>query len=195
MTAAAFEQKLAGHGAPALMGIKPANIITFSIKNEEEGIRLSSLIKDYNEMFCGKDLSFFVLCQCPVSCLVMVYRPSALEKQMKRKEVTAILRKWGYRTDSLEDMLVQLGKKIGNHDTWGFPHEIGLFLGYPVEDVIGFMKHKGKDYLYACYWKVYSDVERAKSWCMQWEAARNKALQAVDSGRTISEILKLEEAA
>ena len=32
-----------------------------------------------------------------------------------------------------------------------FPHEIGLLLGYPVEDVLGFIRYQGKNYLYTGY--------------------------------------------
>lgn len=32
-----------------------------------------------------------------------------------------------------------------------FLHEIGLLLGYPVEDVLGFIRHQGKNYLYTGY--------------------------------------------
>lgn len=39
-----------------------------------------------------------------------------------------------------------------------FPHEMGLLLGYPIEDVVGFMEHSGKEYLYSGYWKVYENV-------------------------------------
>jgi hypothetical protein len=44
-----------------------------------------------------------------------------------------------------------------------FPHEIGLFLGYPVDDVLGFVKNKGQNYKFCGYWKVYGNVEKAKN--------------------------------
>ena len=43
-----------------------------------------------------------------------------------------------------------------------FPHEIGLFLGYPPEDVKGFMRDPLHGYKYIGCWKVYGDVERAR---------------------------------
>ena len=36
-----------------------------------------------------------------------------------------------------------------------FPHEIGLFLGYPLGDVIGFIENAGKNSKCAGCWKVY----------------------------------------
>lgn len=59
----------------------------------------------------------------------------------------------------LEEMLDALQLRL----TCGaFPHEIGLFLGYPPEDVEGFRLHRGRDYKLCGCWKVYSDVEGAR---------------------------------
>lgn len=44
-----------------------------------------------------------------------------------------------------------------------FPHEVGLFLGYPPEDVKGFIDHRANDFKCAGLWKVYGDEEKARS--------------------------------
>ena len=38
----------------------------------------------------------------------------------------------------------------------GFPHEIGLLLGYRQRIMTGFIENNGKNFLYIGYWKVYS---------------------------------------
>lgn len=43
-----------------------------------------------------------------------------------------------------------------------FPHEIGLFLGYPPEDVCGFIENKAEGYKCIGQWKVYGDEAQAK---------------------------------
>ena len=43
-----------------------------------------------------------------------------------------------------------------------FPHEIGLFLGYPPEDVRGFIEEGAAKCKCTGCWKVYGDVERAQ---------------------------------
>ena len=43
-----------------------------------------------------------------------------------------------------------------------FPHEIGLFLGYPAEDVCGFMEHRECDLKCVGCWKVYGDEAAAQ---------------------------------
>lgn len=42
-----------------------------------------------------------------------------------------------------------------------FPHEIGLFLGYPLGDVIGFIENHGQNCLCCGVWKVYTNPEAA----------------------------------
>ena len=41
-----------------------------------------------------------------------------------------------------------------------FPHEIGVFLGYPPEDVKAFIKQNGKGAVLCGYWKVYSNIKK-----------------------------------
>ncbi len=43
-----------------------------------------------------------------------------------------------------------------------FPHEIGVFLGYPLADVIGFIQNRGKNFTACGYWKVYTDPTAAQ---------------------------------
>lgn len=189
MTAATFERQLAQHCSPAISGIKPANIITFPVKEGEKGPGISRLAAGYDRYLKKRDLRFQILCECPGRCLLMVYRPSLLERHLRQPQVREILVREGYDTESLENMVGQLAGRVGRSGSCEFPHEIGLFLGYPVEDVVGFMENRGKNYLYSCYWKVYSDVERAKAWCSQWERVRDGLVKVVDSGVSISEML------
>lgn len=43
-----------------------------------------------------------------------------------------------------------------------FPHEIGLFLGYPPEDVEGFIAHRDDGCKYVGTWRVYGDEVSAR---------------------------------
>ena len=44
-----------------------------------------------------------------------------------------------------------------------FPHEIGLFLSYPPEDVQGFIDHHARDFKLSGLWKVYGDEAYARA--------------------------------
>jgi hypothetical protein len=58
----------------------------------------------------------------------------------------------------------------------GFPHEIGIFLGYPLADVISFMSDVPQKNIACGYWKVYHRPERAERIFAQIRGARNRAL-------------------
>ena len=62
----------------------------------------------------------------------------------------------------------KLEHRIGGHGNgeMPFPHELGLLLGYPAEDVRGFMGIGYKKCLYTGYWKVYEKAEE-RSHCFQ----------------------------
>ena len=64
-----------------------------------------------------------------------VYKRQLLEDM--KKPGTAEFLKWcGYEDTDPEKALIRLSRRLSESDQ--FPHEIGLFLGYPLGDVIGF---------------------------------------------------------
>ena len=71
-----------------------------------------------------------------------------------------------------------------------FPHELGLLLGYPAEDVRGFMGIGHKKCLYTGYWKVYEKPEEKIALFSEYDRAMDLAL-SMAYGR--QNILKLKE--
>ena len=69
-----------------------------------------------------------------------------------------------------------------------FPHEMGVFLGYPLGDVKGFIEHHGKEYLCSGYWKVYQDEQKAKSTFQLYQSVRDAVLQLIMAGSNLYEI-------
>ncbi len=58
----------------------------------------------------------------------------------------------------------------------GFPHEIGMFLGYPVADIRGFIENEGRKYLMIGYWKVYSNLSQARMIFKEYDRAKECAV-------------------
>ena len=71
-----------------------------------------------------------------------------------------------------------------------FPHEIGLLLGYPFEDVIGFIENEGRNYLYSGYWKVYKNKEEKCKLFNLYNQTRLKYLVAKESHIDILKLIK-----
>ena len=72
-----------------------------------------------------------------------------------------------------------------------FPHEMGLLLGYPAEDVKGFVENEGKNFLYSGYWKVYADVEEKRRLFQKFENAKETVIQLLSYGVGIQDILDI----
>ena len=72
-----------------------------------------------------------------------------------------------------------------------FPHEIGLLLGYPAEDVKGFIENQGRRSLYSGYWKVYSNLEECQRICASYDHAREKVIHLMAKGMTVRTIMEM----
>ena len=69
-----------------------------------------------------------------------------------------------------------------------FPHEIGLFLGYPLEDVRGFMENCGRNYRLCGCWKVYGDPEAALRCFARYRKCARLYLQRYTEGHSLSRL-------
>ena len=86
----------------------------------------------------------------------------------------------------IDARIAHLKKRIC--EAQGFPHEIGLFLGYPPEDVEGFMEYGGRNYKLNGYWKVYSDEYRARTLFERYTKCRDAVCRRLMSGYTLGQL-------
>lgn len=100
------------------------------------------------------------LCLREGRALIYMYRPERLEKDLKDSRAEAILKKEHYPEGRPECRLKELSTRLRSSEN--FPHEIGLFLGYPPEDVEGFILNHAKGYKCIGCWKVYGDEQAAR---------------------------------
>ncbi len=179
------EQLLARNCSPVLAGIKPANLV--SADREKLPEQIEQILQQYEQDFSGRGICFRVLCHCERRVLILVYSEKQLQQAQQQPQVASFLHKCGYDLGaSLEERVCQLGEKIRQNGE--FPHEIGLFLGYPLEDVEGFIRHKGQNFLYSGCWKVYHDVERKQQMFARYIQCRNAVCHQLKMGRSLSRL-------
>ena len=158
MGSARFEETVVYHCSPALVGLKSACLISLAA---EQYPGLASMVEGYRAALEGRGIRFELLCRCDRRFLLLVYRPALLERHLARPEVDRLLVQAGYPAEGpLSGRLAYLRRRLTA--AGGFPHEIGLFLGYPPEDVAGFMIHQGKHCKCVGCWKVYGDEAAAR---------------------------------
>jgi len=71
-----------------------------------------------------------------------------------------------------------------------FPHEMGLLLGYPVEDIKGYILNRVENCLYTGYWKVYGNLTEKMILFRQFEKARDVLLELLPDGISIVEVVQ-----
>ena len=66
-----------------------------------------------------------------------------------------------------------------------------IFLGYPLADIQGFIKNKGKNCKCSGYWKVYSDPEECRRIFNKYDHARERVIRLMAGGMTVRHIIAL----
>ena len=165
----AFEKALVYHCSPTLSGLKPANLLSLSKRDYPH---LPELAEEYSLLLSSKGIQLEIVCSCGQRWLLLVFRPQMLAEQLADRRAFALLRQ---------------AKRLSQSE--GFPHEIGLFLGYPLEDVIGFCRHKGEGCKLCGYWKVYGDVESARKSFALFDRCRELLFSHLLSGAPLQELV------
>lgn len=99
-----------------------------------------------------------------------------------------LLRQGGYPVSGMREQINYLKHRLAVQQD--FPHEIGLFLGYPVGDVLAFQRSRGEGCKLCGYWKVYENVEAAKRRFARFDACRAAMTEALHAGKTIIQTLE-----
>lgn len=172
---------LALHCAPILWGLKAANSVTVT-KEEKEAV--CGLLRETEISHC-----FFPLRE--QWGILYLYRPKELEGYIYQPDIRAFLREQGYVEEEMEDMLYRLSWRIRLYGMGkaAFPHEIGVFLEYPLEDVKGFMVHQGAEAACSGYWKVYAPAPEKAERFLAYDKAKELLLKEVLNGKNIEEML------
>lgn len=159
-----FEYELVRYCSPTLTGIKTANLFNTALDFKY----LCENIKKYNELLKPAGIKITIIKRKGKNTLLYVYRTHMLKRDLKKSGVEPFLRKYGYNTECISKTILNLRKRMAAGDE--FPHEIGLFLGYPFEDVVSFIKNKGCNFKCSGCWKVYHNEKKAqKIFCIYKE--------------------------
>ncbi len=141
-----LEKLLALHSSPAICGIKASNLISIDY-NESIYKEIEELNNKYPK------LRFYILKRTNQKVLILIYRKSVFEKIMQNQNNLDFLQNIGYDISSIDIMLNELKIRLKKDN---FPHEIGVFLGYDLDDIKSYISNE--KCIYIGYWKVYSNL-------------------------------------
>lgn len=180
-----MERYLIRHCAPTLASLKTASLFRLSFETETE---LCAQLRAWNRQLCDKGLFLMTLRRSESDALVYVCRKSHLQRDLKQPGVAGLLSQYGYEKTDAGYALVQLKKRLQAESDGGFPHEIGIFLGYPLDDVIGFIENSGKNSKLSGCWKVYCNEQEAKKQFARIQKCRETYARLWKMGRTVRQL-------
>lgn len=179
-----MQRYLIEHCSPTLAGLKTASLFNLSFSTREE---LDQKVLMANEMLNEKGLYCEVMRLRQKSALIYIYRQHQLEMDLSRFESQQVLSQVGYRSAEVKLCLELLKERLCYQEN--FPHEIGLFLGYPIEDVVGFMTYQGKNCKHTGYWKVYGDVLESMRMFSKFKKCKNVYKERFGRGMPIQRLI------
>lgn len=158
-----MEETIIRMAAPTLAGIKTGSLFPYYYQSRRE---LGKEMSRINALLRARGLRLLLLRLTARYALLYLFRPSELEKDLQDRTADELLRCAGYPCSNCGACVRYLLKRF--HSGGEFPHEIGLFLSYPPEDVKGFLTDPAR-YKAVYLWKVYGDEEKAKRLCAEYK--------------------------
>ncbi len=177
------EESIIKYCAPTLAGLKTGNLFSCSYQDRSE---IGSFLKELNHRLGCKGVRFLPLLFREHRALIYAYRPSRLRLDISGREAQQLLLPRGYSTHNCSKCLARLMERLGEEAE--FPHEIGLFLGYPFEDVKGFIENRAARAKCVGFWKVYGDEEKARQLFHQYEDCTRIYEKQWNAGRPLQEL-------
>ena len=175
-----MEEQIIRHCAPTLAGLKAGSMFSMPGQPGESLHCCQQALKPK-----GICMEFLRVSQN--RSLVYLYRPAGLFRDWQAPGVKDFLEGYGYDLSAgMQTQIDHLKARIKQSSC--FPHEIGLFLGYPLKDVQGFIRHRGKNFIYCGCWKVYESCAEERRLFEQFEKCRRIYLRRHMEGFSITRL-------
>ena len=167
--------------SPLFTGLKVSNLLI--VPGEDEA--------DLSEILEGTGIEYAALTELKDRTIFFLYRRERLCRWLEKEENRSFLEDYGFRDCTLDDILhiVSVRYRAYSAGHGAFPHEIGILLGYPVQDVKGFVVNDGRNYLCSGYWKVYGNLSEARKTFRKYELAKETLLRRILEGISIRNII------
>lgn len=176
------EETVIRHCAPTLASIKTGSLFTSAFASRAD---MNAGVISLNRRLRAKGLRVVPLRYREGVGLIYLYRPRRLQADLTGEQAAKLLREAGYSAASPEQCIRHLALRLAENAE--FPHEIGLFLGYPPEDVEGFIHRRGEAKCTGI-WKVYGDVEAAQRTFARYRRCTSAYLQRFWQGWSIERL-------
>lgn len=153
---------------PTVLGIKPSELLNVSLYDQKIWDEFKALFSQQEQ------LGLREIRKVNGRQQVIFYHKLTLDTVLRQKDHHEFLRTFNYPDSySLDSYLNYIVGKIKSST---FPHEIGIFLGYPLKDVMGFMKRIPLMYVETRGWRIYGDKQISTEIHNKYRQARTSHL-------------------
>lgn len=177
------EQLLINHCSPTLAGLKTGNMFPVSI---EPGQDICDELREINRLLREKGVWVIILRKTDKKALLYLYRPDYLDRDLDCPAAREILESKGYICGSAGNCIVRLIRHMSEDNE--FPHEVGLFLGYPPEDVRCFMEDSRQGVKCTGCWKAYGNEEEARKTFTKYRRCTDVYRRELSRGRSLLQL-------
>lgn len=177
------EEMVIRHCSPTLAGLKTGSLFSCRYETEEA---LREDVRAMNRLLVPKGLRVLSLRYREGLALIYLYRPDRLDRDLTAPAAARLLEERGYPCGNADLCVVKLLHQL--RERREFPHEIGLFLGYPPDDVEGFIRWGAQCYKCVGDWKVYGDEMRARRLFAQYKACTRSYQAQWRRGKTVEQL-------
>ncbi|MBR4504991.1 MAG: DUF3793 family protein [Candidatus Methanomethylophilaceae archaeon] len=176
-----LEERVIRHCAPTLAGIKCGSMFRMRASQTE----IMAGLRSMNRILRPFDVMAMALRSESDALLVYVFRPKMLSDVLSNPKVGGYLSEYGYRGMDCAGSLRHLRARFIEK---GMPHEVGIFLGYPLADVEGFMRNGGRSCVCAGCWKSYGDAAEAEIRFRRCRECTRRCMEIYSNGGSLADL-------
>lgn len=177
---------IAFHVCPVLLAAKPSALIGLT------NIIKKNLVEVWDQekakLFYKKKICYEELKRKRDSVSILFYHPEDLQAVLNVSAHSRFLKRYGY---PVEEDLVAIFKTLKKRFNSVFPHEVGIFLGIPLADVLCFIHCPENKPLQTGYWKVYTDPENARLTFAGYNAVKRNYINFILEGNKAEDYLRI----
>ena len=154
---------------PVIFGSKPSEILNISFKDSLKDYKIKEIENFFSN--CIK-ISYRIINTPDGGVRILFINEDSLANVLANKKCINFLKFIGYPSNSTLNKYIDiLVDKLHSNQ---FPHEIGIFLGYPLKDVVGFMGYGNYKFYKTKNWRVYGDPSVSEKVYNSFVNDRNK---------------------
>jgi hypothetical protein len=161
--------------APVIMHCRAACSLSVMHKSKEQ----MEVFSCFLHLILCNQLLILPLVSTEDFTVYLIYREDMLLEKVSDERAKLLLDRFDYPHGSLSEIVSRLSVRLGEYfyDDEVFPHELGVFLGFPMEDILEYIKEDGKNPLITGYWKVYQNAQNAMKEFSNFDLAKEEIYQ------------------